>query len=351
MKTKPASPPSTLLLAFWPGLIAALLLLGGAISSATAATNLGLYVYGQNPHLIANYGNPTWNPDLRPPPAIMDLGSVGTYFHGTRTVSIVETQQSTYTGSQPRWAGPGDSWSSYSLTSPTPGSTRQTPIVLRLDSRITNANSAVGYWVDAGLGSYWFFDQPTTNVHFRVDWSITYVGEPFIERRCRFVPPFQTICEDVSVTSTGAFNASISIEGFGGRVLSPPPGGTAALTSGTTTGSFSGIAIASHLIVNFGAKFYEGQTTRGDGRIIVEVRLYADVTPLADPQLRISRRPDERLEIGWPAGATGYVLQVATGPNAGDWTPVPETPVIVGDEKVLTWLPGEHGQFFRLYQP
>ncbi len=334
------------------------LLWTGAVS---AATNLGWYLYAPRPTLRAGFGNPTDWPAETPAPVRMNPGANGTYAHGTNSVTLNETNP-VYIGTNAcclRWGGPGDSWSTLTLISPTPGSTRDTPIIYRFDSHITNIDSGVGYSTDGSTTDwqFWFFDQPATNVHFRVDWTIHFVGEPFTVQNCYFVPPFNYICTNTAVGSTGSLGVTFSIEGYGSQTLYPRPGGTAAIGPGNQTysGTVSGIAIASRLGLWFDPSFYVGQSTRGDSRVIVEFRIYADVAPLPDvagpPSLSLTHLPGNALGVSWPATRTGFVLQENTNLNTTHWTPVAQTPVDMGTNKVVTINPVGGNRFFRLFKP
>ncbi len=335
-------------------MLATVLALSAGGLDASAASSLGLYVSTGKPTLALDFGNPTDYSALKPGPVSLDLGAIGTYFHGHESESLSET----YSGSGSPYGGPGDSWSSLSLTSPTPGSISDTPITIRFDSRIANFNSSVGYFVGSGTGDflYWYFNQPATNIHFRVEWSINYVGEPYTVRSCQFIPPASFVCSNVTVLSSGRLNVVLGIEGHGSQTIYGSGGSATAIGPGNQrySGTVAGVANNSRLGFSFGASFYEGQATRGDGRVIVEFRIYADtesLSPVVPPTLALTPLPDRTLHASWPASASGFVLQEKADLNNTNWTPVAQSPVVVGTNKVVILNPPVGSRFFRLFKP
>lgn len=57
-----------------------------------------------------------------------------------------------------------------------------------------------------------------------------------------------------------------------------------------------------------------------------------------------------RLELRWPAAATGFTAERSGSLSAPEWLPVNGTPVVEGDSQVLRIEPGESA-FYRLTQP
>jgi hypothetical protein len=66
------------------------------------------------------------------------------------------------------------------------------------------------------------------------------------------------------------------------------------------------------------------------------------------PTLRIARLGNGDLLLGWPASATGFVLQQNPALGTTNWTAVTNPVVIVGDERQVTVAPAPGGAFFRL---
>lgn len=312
---------------------------------AVAATNLGLYVTTAKPQLIVNFGNPTEYPKAIPGPVYLDLGPVGTYFHGTASNYVDETYPQLQPGNNPPYGGPGDSWSAFSLTSPTPGSTATTPIVYRFDSRIHNRNTAVSYWIGTGNypGNHWYFDQAGTNVHFRVEWQINFVGTPYAVTNCYFVPPFTFVCTNGTAQSKGALFSSFWILGYGESTISPGPMGPGVQSY---SGSVSGVANASYLELIIGAEFWVGQVNSGYSHVVLEYRVYADTVPLVRPTLSVSPALPGGMAISWTPHTPGYILQETASLAPLTWTNSPSgatNPVVVPI--------AESVKLYRLFKP
>jgi hypothetical protein len=104
----------------------------------------------------------------------------------------------------------------------------------------------------------------------------------------------------------------------------------------------------------------EGQTA-GDLTIISALNgsLVDSVAVIAEASgssvvLNIQRSTlgSNRVDLSWPASATGYALESTTnltGPI--DWQPVPGTPLTVGDRLVFTVEVNVTAKFFRLRKP
>lgn len=71
--------------------------------------------------------------------------------------------------------------------------------------------------------------------------------------------------------------------------------------------------------------------------------------PPPDVTLAVSRTTDGRIRIAWPSSATGFVLQ-STAALATTWEPVPDAPVVEGDQSSVTVTP-EGTRFYRLVGP
>lgn len=70
------------------------------------------------------------------------------------------------------------------------------------------------------------------------------------------------------------------------------------------------------------------------------------------PRLRIAGISSVAVTLAWPvAGAEGYQLQRASLLPEPDWTTVPGTPSVVGDEYQLTTGPVVVKQYYRLQKP
>ena len=72
--------------------------------------------------------------------------------------------------------------------------------------------------------------------------------------------------------------------------------------------------------------------------------------PLPAPQLAI-RRAGDFLQLAWPAGLHGFTLESSTGLAAPGWSPWQVSPVLIGDEKTVTFEPLEPSRFYRLRKP
>lgn len=318
-------------------------------TTASAATNLGLYVTTAKPQLYVQYGNPTEYPKAIPGGGAwipLDLGSEGTYFHRTATTNFVEVYPPLQPGNNPPYGGPGDSWCSLSLTSPTPGNTATTPIVYRFDSRIHNRDSGIVYQNGGGNfpGNQWSFDQPATNVHFRVEWQIDFTGTPYQITNCYFnITNFTLICTNAIIQSLGALITSFRIDGYGEvPVYSGVIGPGAVSYSGTVTG----VANSSHLLLEIGHGFYVGQANRGDSHVIVEYKVYADTQPLIRPTLSVSPALPDGMAISWSPNTPGYLLQETASLAPLTWTNSPSgatNPVVVP----IT----ESVKLYRLFKP
>mgnify|MGYP005840476241 CR=1 FL=1 len=66
------------------------------------------------------------------------------------------------------------------------------------------------------------------------------------------------------------------------------------------------------------------------------------------PTLRIGRLGNGDLVLGWPASATGFVLQQNPALGTTNWSAVTNPVVVVGDERQVTVAPAPGGRFFRL---
>ncbi len=74
--------------------------------------------------------------------------------------------------------------------------------------------------------------------------------------------------------------------------------------------------------------------------------LLASYKPRTDISLAVSRSPDGRVRIAWPADATGFVLQ-ATPALGGAWTAVPDAPVVDGNQLAVL-VTADAARFYRL---
>ena len=72
--------------------------------------------------------------------------------------------------------------------------------------------------------------------------------------------------------------------------------------------------------------------------------------PLPAPQLAI-RRAGDFLQLAWPAGLHGFTLESSTGLAAPGWSPWQVSPVLIGDEKTVTFEPLDPSRFYRLRKP
>jgi hypothetical protein len=67
------------------------------------------------------------------------------------------------------------------------------------------------------------------------------------------------------------------------------------------------------------------------------------------PRLSISPTQTNTLVFSWSTNLTSYALQQNSGPNSTNWTTLPNTPVIVGQEQQLVLpVPTTGRMFYRL---
>jgi hypothetical protein len=68
------------------------------------------------------------------------------------------------------------------------------------------------------------------------------------------------------------------------------------------------------------------------------------------PSLTITRplTPEGEIVISWPASATGFILEAAVGLEAPDWQPVGQTPMLEGDQLVVSISATGRKCFYRL---
>lgn len=331
----------------------------GGFVPANAAVNEGLLVPSKLPPLSLSFGNPTDYAPRRPDPAPLALGPAGERFHGTASVHLEETYPERPT--EPgvfNYGGPGDSWNDLTLASPTPGNTAENPIRWRFDSRIHNRNGAVGYFTGAGTPErlLWTFAPAGQQVHFRVEWTVNFVGSPYEVRQCHFdIQTFQVICQDVTMQSKGKFEASVEIDGFGSRVIADTEE-MRALGPGieSYSGSFSGVANVPYLGVTLGQSFYVGQSLNGDSSVSAEFRIYADSVPLPVPQppaLVPAIVAGEQLALSWPVSAEGYRVESTPDLLSPVWAAVEGSTVTEGAVRKLVITPGDGQAFYRLNKP
>jgi hypothetical protein len=316
---------------------------------APAAGNLGLSLPGSSVNLYLDFGNPTEYQKIIPGPAFLDFGPDTNYFHGVTTATLVETGPERPPSG---YGGPGDSWSEILLDSPTPGSTAVTPIVFRFDSRIRNLNGTVGYWAGSANtpGNVWHFDPPGTNVHFRVEWTIT-VTSAYQVTNCNLVflplPPYtNVVCTNATLQTTGLLSAALSIEGYG---LITVHSGALGPNNASLSGVVSGVAGVPHLRVAFNHEHYVGQGSRGDERAVVTYRIFADtqtLPPPPSPVLTVTRPTPTSLRISWPPGVPGFLLQTATDLTAASWVNSP-----TGSTNPVVLPADGPAKFFRLVRP
>jgi hypothetical protein len=336
----------------------ALLSLGIWPWALNAATNLGLLIQDGTPVLSLNFGNPTDYAPAKPAPVSLTLGTSGQRFHGSSAVHLEETGPENPPG-QFLYGGPGDSWSDLILVSPTPGSTRDEPILCRFDSRIDNRNTAIGYTTSAGtaLPLRWDFAGPGDRVYFRVEWSVHFVGTPFVEQSCFFDPVHFTFnCTDVLVPSSATFQAGVSIAGFGSRNIPGNDRPSIVLGPGSMSysGSMSGVANASYLGLEFSQGFYVGQSHRGNSHVIADFRVFADLEPLPDPgppAVKAAMNAAHQLTLNWPSAAEGYQVQQTQDLGSPNWTPVTVLPVDDGRHQTVLVPPFDGQVFYRLIKP
>jgi hypothetical protein len=89
------------------------------------------------------------------------------------------------------------------------------------------------------------------------------------------------------------------------------------------------------------------------GRVVLTnshwiVRKLTGVAPQTPPRLQISAAAN-LVSVSWPTSATNYILE--TSSNLGtlnNWTPVSDTPQIVGEQFMLTFGATNSAQYFRL---
>lgn len=76
---------------------------------------------------------------------------------------------------------------------------------------------------------------------------------------------------------------------------------------------------------------------------------FAAIEPVSPPTLVIAQVDPTRIELRWPAGPAGWVLESSPilGPGA-TWTAAPEPAVVEGDTKKAIVTPTEATRFFRL---
>jgi Divergent InlB B-repeat domain len=72
---------------------------------------------------------------------------------------------------------------------------------------------------------------------------------------------------------------------------------------------------------------------------------------IAQPSVSLVPTAPDTLEITWPAGASGWVLQECYNLNQGAWTNSTRTVNIVGTSKQVTITPSTGSAFFRLARP
>lgn len=316
---------------------------------APAASNLGLALPGPAPNLYLDFGNPTEYLKVIPGPVFLDFGPDTNYFHGVTGATLVETGPERPPGG---YGGPGDSWSEILLESPTPGSTAATPIVFRFDSRIRNLSGAVGYWAGSvnSPGNVWHFDPAGTNIHFRVEWNIAVTGA-YQVTNCNLVflpfPPYTNlVCTNATLQTTGLLSAALSIEGYG-----PIPIHSGALgpNNESLSGVVSGVAGVPYLRVAFTHEHYVGQGSRGDERVVVSYRIYADTLPLPPPPapvLTVTRPTPTSLRISWSPGLPGFALQQSTDLTPASWVNSP-----TGSANPVEVPADGPAKFFRLFRP
>jgi hypothetical protein len=74
---------------------------------------------------------------------------------------------------------------------------------------------------------------------------------------------------------------------------------------------------------------------------------------IGEPRIKVTTTPSSStVVLSWPASASAYQLEYTPElPPAGQWTPISDTPKIVGDRITLTVSATEAHGFYRLVQP
>lgn len=94
------------------------------------------------------------------------------------------------------------------------------------------------------------------------------------------------------------------------------------------------------------------QNDLGSSPTIYSTKVYRNTTRILPPGITISRDPDNKAVISWPATAADFVLEFSTtvGPTA-NWTRAPQTQTQEGGRFVLRISPDVKSQFYRLKKP
>lgn len=331
-----------------------LFVLGSSLTGA--ATNKGLLIPAAKPTLSVGFGNPTDYAVINPGPLALTLPADGSYFHGTDIVTLEETNPPLDQDGNGPYGGPGDSWSRLTLSSPTPGSTRETPIIYKFDSRIFNASTTVGYSTTGTTPEFlrWDFDQPASRVHFRVEWTLTFIATPFYSITCSGFP---VKCKTNTVASGGLVNsAAFNIKGYGEQTIFPAAGASAVIGPGTKTytGSVAGVATNDHLAISFNSGLSVAGATRGDTRMVLEYRIFADSESLVattPPVLGVAATAGDSLSLSWPSSADGFVLQQTATLEAPVWKNSDQAPTDNGTTKVVLITLRDAAAYYRLQKP
>lgn len=89
-----------------------------------------------------------------------------------------------------------------------------------------------------------------------------------------------------------------------------------------------------------------------DGSLVDSVSLESSLVALPPPQLSIRSAGGNQVEVSWPAGYGGMVLESnATANDVGGWSPVGATVQTSGAVSFVTLEATNAAQFFRLKQP
>ena len=60
---------------------------------------------------------------------------------------------------------------------------------------------------------------------------------------------------------------------------------------------------------------------------------------------------DGTIVLFWPTNTSGFALEWTTNLSAADWLPASPAPTIIGNQNVVTNVPANDSQFFRLNKP
>ena len=126
------------------------------------------------------------------------------------------------------------------------------------------------------------------------------------------------------------------------RLTPEPIAQTHYLDSGVTAGTFTYQVKAARL-----------ETTAG-GTFVNTSQALAGTIALGEPirPALVIRLVDGMLRLSWPAATTGYELQATPEwREPGQWNSVPGSPAEEDDRRVVTLLPADTTQFFRLARP